>query len=76
MSEKELMEMFADNLQAELEDAQMTINELAEESGVSRTNIHYYLHGERIPSLKNLMNIMVALDCEFYDLIDEHAHID
>lgn len=76
MTEKELLEMFADNLQAALDDCGITPSELAEETGISRSNIYCYVNGERMPTVKNLINLMVALDCEFYDLIDDIEHID
>lgn len=69
MTELELMREFGENLKAELDDAWMSQKELSEYTGISEATISYYIHGERMPSLKNVINIANALDIEVSDLV-------
>ena len=70
MSERELMTQIGRNLKSILEDYRMSQQELAEETEISRSTISRYINGEQMMSLKNLINIVYALDCDIEDLID------
>ena len=76
MSELEFMREFGKNLSDLLEDAWMTQTELAEETGLSNSTISYYVNGERMPSAKAIVNIMLVLDCEFEELVPFGEMID
>lgn len=70
MTELELMKNFGNNLKEILEDSWMTQKELSEETGLSESMISYYIHGKRMPNMKNIINIALALDCELNELIE------
>lgn len=76
MTELELMRRFSSNLKKMLEYNNETQRELADDTGISEATISYYIRGERMPSLKNVINIAHALDCEFNELIDVYEFID
>lgn len=70
MDEYKLLHDFGRNLKALLTDAQMSQKELSKLTGISECNISKYIAGNMMPSLKSIMNIMEALDCDFEDLVD------
>ena len=76
MTEVEFMKIFGDSLCYELEDAWMSQQELADITGISKTTISRYVSGTQMPSLKNVINISKALDCNILDLIDSTEVID
>lgn len=61
MTEKEMLLELGENIKSCMEDANMTQRELANEIGVTEATISYYLRGERMPSLTNIVNIAYAL---------------
>ena len=69
-TEVQLLKAFGNNLADQLEDAWMTQKELAEETGLSEATISRYISGDVMPTLKSILNIMYALDCDFEDLVD------
>ena len=70
MTEVEWLDIFGDNLKSMLEHANMTQMELAEYSGLSKAAISRYINKERIPSLRAIINISYALECDVGELID------
>lgn len=70
MSELEWMDIFGDNLVNMLEGARMTQRELADASGLSESSISNYIHKQRMPNIKAVVNLAYALDCSLDDLID------
>ena len=70
MDEYKLLHDFGRNLKDLLDDSFMSQKELAEETGISEPTISRYIAGEGMPTLKNIVSIMIALDCEFNELID------
>jgi transcriptional regulator with XRE-family HTH domain len=76
MTELELIKSFSQNLKVVLDYSWMSQKELAEETGLSDACISYYMNGKCLPTVKNLINIADALDCELSDLIDTIEHID
>lgn len=70
MTEVEWLDIFGDNLKSMLEHANMTQIELAEYSGLSKAAISRYINKERIPSLRAIINISYALECDVGELID------
>ena len=69
MSELEWMKMFGNNLKKLLKETGLTQRELADETGLSESTISSYINGQRMPSIKALINIGYALDCYEDDLI-------
>lgn len=69
MTEKEWLDIFADNLVSMLKDANMSQNELAECTGLSKATISSYIHKKKTPGVKALVNISFALDCDLDDLM-------
>ena len=76
MTEKESMTRFGENLKDVLDDCFMTQTELAEVTGLSKSTISLYIKGERMPTLKSILNIIYATDCEFDDLIDFYGKVE
>lgn len=69
MTEIEWMKEFGNNLRYILRDYNMTQKELADEIGLSETAVSYYIRGQRMPTIKTLINIGYALECEVEELI-------
>lgn len=70
MTEQRFIQEFGYNLQRELDDYGMTQKELADAIRVSKSTINLYINGNTMPTLKNVINIAYALDCDIEDLID------
>ena len=70
MSELEWLEIFGDNLIGYLGEARMTQKELAAAAGLPASCISSYIHKQRMPTLKAIINISYALDIDVGDLID------
>ena len=70
MTEVEWLEEFGDNLFSMMYEAKMTQAELAEITGLSKGTISKYLNKQQIPTVKAVLKIAYALECEVSDLID------
>lgn len=75
MSELDLMRQIGENIQQLMDDWRMSQKELADETGISKATISYYINGERMPSIKNLINIACVLECELTDIVDVNEMI-
>ena len=70
MSELEWMTIFAGNLRTLMAEANMTLSDLAEESGLSKSTISRYLNKQRMPNAAALASLAHALPCaEINDLV-------
>lgn len=69
MSEVEFISIFADNLRDLMESQGLSQRELSRESDVSHVTISMYLKKQRMPSVKSLINLSLALDCDLDDLV-------
>ena len=76
MDEKEFAHLIGDAIKEQLEESWMTQKELAFYSGIAESTINRYVHGDIMPSLKNLLNISVTLGCQLNDLIKLYRYID
>lgn len=76
MSELEWMEIFSRNLVDMMKEARITQHDLSDMIGVSEGTISKYIHKQRMPSVKVIINIAYALDCDFDDLLDFGDMID
>lgn len=70
MTEIEWLNIFGDNLAEMLEDANMSQRELADLARLSEGAVSGYINKRKIPSLRAIINISYALDCDVTDLID------
>lgn len=70
MTELEWIDIFGDNLADMLKDANMTQQELADATGLSKATISAYINKRKVPGLKAVINIAHALNCSVDELID------
>lgn len=70
MSEIEWLNIFGDNLAEILHEYRMTQRELADAAGLAESSVSQYIHKQKIPSLKAIINIADALDMTVDELID------
>lgn len=76
MSEIEWMEIFAGNLQSLMVETGFSQSYLARESGINQGTISRYLAGTQMPSIKSIVNMAYAMNCDIVDLIDFGDTID
>lgn len=76
MNQQEWMMTFGENLKNLLEDAHMSQQEFAKSLDVSRSTICRYICGDRMPSVRTILNMSYVLDCDLCDLIDFGESID
>lgn len=75
MSELEFIDIFGDNLRDVMDEYGFNQRELAKESKLSEASITRYLRKERMPSLKAILNLSMALSCGIDDLIPTYDYI-
>ena len=76
MSEVELIDIFADNLRDLMSERGYSQRELERESGINHASISRYLKKERIPTVKALINLAFALECDLDDLVPTYDYVD
>lgn len=69
MTGTELLITFSDNLEYMMKAADINQSELSRKSGISRESINKYLNCQRMPSLKAIVNLCYALNCDLDDLV-------
>lgn len=75
MSEIELMRQIGENIRDLMGDWNMSQKELADRTGISEATISYYINGERMPSVKNLVNIAYVLECDLTEIVEAYELI-
>ena len=70
MTELEWLEIFSTNLRELLEERGFTQRDLAIASRLSDSAISDYIHGQKIPGLRAIINIAYALQISIDELID------
>ena len=70
MSENEWLDIFADNLRDYIKESGLSQYELSEKTKISQTTISRYLNKQQMPSVKAVLNLSYALECDLYELID------
>ena len=70
MTELEWLEIFSTNLGELLEERGFTQRDLAIASRLSDSTISDYIHGQKIPGLRAIINIAYALEISIDELID------
>ena len=76
MTERDLVIEFGYDLRDALKEYGITQKTLAKEAHIHPSVINRYLHGEQLPSFRNLINIAYVLECELSDLVDISDLID
>lgn len=69
MSEMDLLDIFAENLNYVMNDENVSATELARLTGLEKSTISRYLKAQRMPSMKTFLNICRALNCDYYDIL-------
>lgn len=69
ISEREWLDIFANNLIEMLREEEMTQKELADAIGVTEATISSYINKKRMPGVKALVNISHVLCCSMDDLM-------
>ena len=70
MTEVDWLNTFGDNLKDILDGSLMTQRDLAEAAGLSEATISSYLHKQKMPGMRAIINLAYALDCSVDDLVD------
>lgn len=72
ISELEAIEIFGDNLRDLMEAVRINQTELAKESRLTQCTISKYLNKQSMPSMKAIMNLCYALNCDYNDLLPDY----
>lgn len=75
MTERNFIKEIGDNLNSVLIECGVSQRELSEDTGISESTISRYICGERMPSIKNLVNICYALDCDINEIVFTYEQI-
>lgn len=76
MSEVEFIDIFSHNLESIMGEYGINRIELAKEAHLDKGSITRYLSGERMPSLRAIINLSMALNCSIDDLVPNYDYID
>lgn len=76
MSEKEWLDNFSEELKSLMEECGYSQSELAKDTGLSESTISNYLNKRQIPKATALLNIILALNCDFDELLYFGENID
>lgn len=69
MTEIEFIDIFKGNLKSLMDEAGYNQQELAQEAKIDQSTISKYLNGTRMPSVRALNNIAIALNCTVDELV-------
>lgn len=69
MTEVEFIDIFKGNLKSLMDEVGYSQQELAQEANIDQSTISKYLNGTRMPSVRALNNIAIALHCTIDELI-------
>ena len=72
----EWIDIFGDNLKEFIADRGMSRKEVADEANLSVTTLSEYLNKRKAPSVRSIVNLAYALDCDVGELIDFGDTID
>ena len=70
MSELEWIETFAGNLTEIIKESGYSQREVADMTGIMQSTISKYMNGKMMPSVKNIVNLAYALNCDIRELCD------
>lgn len=69
IDEMEYLERFSYLLNVAMKEEGMNATELARQSHCSKAAIHNYLNAKRMPTLKAVVNMSLALNRDIYDIV-------
>lgn len=69
MTEVEFIDIFKGNLKSLMDEVGYNQQELAQEAKIDQSTISKYLNGTRMPSVRALNNIAIALNCTVDELV-------
>lgn len=72
ISETMAIEIFSDNLRDIMDDARINQSELARVSHLTQGTISKYLKKQQMPTMKAIMNLCYALNCDYNDLLPDY----
>ena len=72
----EWIDIFGDNLKDLMESKGMSRKEVAYEANLAVTTLSEYLNKRKAPSVRSIVNLAYALDCDVGELIDFGDMID
>lgn len=75
MTELECCEIFAGNLRQLMWETGYSQTDLAEAAWLDQSTISKYLKGDRLPTIKALINLCYVLECDFKDLIPDFDRV-
>lgn len=70
MTETEWLDIFSNNLLELMRERGYSQGDLADDTGLSKMAISYYINKQRIPGIRAIINIAYILDCDVSELID------
>lgn len=70
ISEVQWINAFVDELKYYMKERNMSQRELAQKSGLGESTISEYIHGLRMPTIRGVNNIAIALNVGVEQLID------
>lgn len=76
MEEQEFVDIVAGNLQSLIDEYGYTQTELAQDAGLSIATINNILSGKRTMSAITLVNLCVAIGCNFNDIVPDYAIVE
>ena len=76
MTELELCKIISDNLAELIKESGYSRCEVALEAGLDESTINKCLKGDRIPSVRTVINLAIALKCDLTDIIPDYDYID
>ena len=75
MTKKQLQQKFTNNLNTIIYEYGISLKELSKITGICSTTLSKYTNGILMPTVTNLINLSIALDCDITDLIDNDEKI-
>ena len=70
MTELEWLDIFSGNLQDLMQERGYSQRQLADAVGLSDAAISSYIHKQKMPGIRAIVNIAYEFDCDVTDLID------
>lgn len=70
MTEQEWLDIFAEELEAKINEYGTTQTEFAEDCGLAKSTVSRYLNGQAVPSIFALINMSHVLGCSIDELAD------
>lgn len=70
MTEREWLEIFANNLKEIIKESNLTQKEFSKKTGLSESAISSYINKQKLPSIRAILAINYTLGIDLYELID------